>query len=145
MPSGGANRLPTALKEMKGTLRPSRENHDEPRLVAKRLPGPPKALPPDEAKVWRVLKKKIDALHVASVVDDIAFGMLVDAVYLHQKTKADPNATVHEKVKVQQAASKELGRWGLNPVDRARVVALETPEEEDPLDEFDNNVVPLNH
>lgn len=138
MPSGGQNRIPTALKELRGTLRPSRENTAEPRLEAKRLPGPPKNAPDDEKVIWRKLKRQIDMLRVATAADETAFSILVDAVVLHLRTKADPNATVQQKDRARDGASRELSRWGLNPVDRARVIQLEAPADDtSPLSAFE--------
>ena len=138
MPSGGANRLPPAIKELKGTVKKCRENANEPRLQSKRLPGPPKTLADDERAVWRKLKKQIDLLRVATEADETAFTILVDAVVLHLRTKADPNASVQQKDRARDGASKELARWGLNPVDRARVIQLATVRDDsDPLSEFE--------
>lgn len=49
--SGGRNRLPTAVKLARGTLRPHRENRDEPRIDPK-LPPMPEGLDADERASW---------------------------------------------------------------------------------------------
>jgi hypothetical protein len=138
MPSGGANKLPTVIKEMRGTSQKCRSNANEPRLVAADLQPAPQDLPADDQRIWERLREMINGMQVAAKCDAEFFRLTVRAVARADRTATDPNASVNQQIQADKAAADMLREWGLSPVSRSRVNQLGSKKTEttDPLAAF---------
>jgi len=138
MPSGGANKLPTVIKEMRGTNQKCRSNSNEPRLEAVDLPPASTDLSPAEQEIWNRLRERINGMQVAAKCDVEFFRLTVRAVARADRTATDPNASVNQQIQADKAAADMLREWGLSPVSRSRVSQLSGKKTEttDPLAAF---------
>lgn len=150
MPS--PNPLPTALKALRGTLKPERINPNEPRLEVTKLGKPPSDLNPDEVTLWHELRDLVDPLKVTTKADVLAFRSMVECAAMIRSlrgslAKAGTLLDVGKMVRVrpevgsistyQKLLLVHFSRWGLTPSDRQRVSSLEdADEDEDPLSDF---------
>lgn len=147
--------VPTTLKLLNGTLNPTRANDREPRL-APCLPDAPAHLTEEERAAWSRLGLLLEPLRVLTSADSAAFEMLVVAYVHHQRLaqslreakalvyaskKQDGSLWIRQRPELAALADVGrrllvlLGRFGLTPADRARLVQLEA-DGIDPLDEF---------
>lgn len=134
---GGHNRLPTAVKEARGTLQPCRENREEPRLGATQVPAPPKRLSAAERAIWLDLAHEVDALGVFTEADLSDFELMVEDVAYARKLKRDTHASPNQKIAARRQAHAALAAFGLSPQARGRVQKAPEAEQEDEFSEFD--------
>jgi hypothetical protein len=130
MGGGGQNRLPDNVKQLRGSLRPSRVGEAS-RLPTSPVPSPPRSLSALEKRVWRELAPVVDAARTHTVADTPAFRLLVEAV-AYSKQDMAPSA----KVRVLSVCTSLLAGFGLTPGSRGRVPAAPKPPPPSPLDEF---------
>jgi len=146
--------LPTNIKLLKGTLDRSRQNPKEPK-VEPHIPGPPEYFSDLERRAWGRFAQQLDPLAVASDADFAALEMLVVTFCHHLRLTATlrekpltyATETMHGKAMLRTRPELTalgdvdrrllvlLGRFGLTPADRARVVS-EVGQGADPDDEF---------
>jgi phage terminase small subunit len=152
---GGRPFVPTPLKVLNGTENPSRRNEREPHLPP-HIPEPPAHLSPEEFDAWRRFGELLEPMRCATDQDAAAFEMLVVAFVQHQRLAAAlreaktlvyggkrPDGSVMLRTRPELTALGDvgrrllilLGRFGLTPADRARVVQL-SEDGADPFDEF---------
>lgn len=126
-------RLPRELKLLRGTLKPSRDNVNAPRLAPTEVPEPPDSLSEGEKLIWRELKEEVEAIRVYDRSMYTSFRLLVKLV--HAADQCDGFST--PVARIQQCAQQALATWGLRPSDRQRVNAAPVPADEaDPDTEF---------
>jgi len=119
-------RKPTALKELKGTLRPCRENGDEPK-PERILLDPPKHLSARAKDAWRELAEIADRMGVLTEGDPVALEGMAGALADLRAARAALDGPLEIKSReghmVTLAEAGELFYWtggkGL-PVRRAR-------------------------
>ena len=127
----GRPRKPTQLKVLKGTMRPCRENPDEPKLATERL-RPPEHLARDAVRWWGYLASCVDPLRCTTKADVAAFEHMVDLKCMIENTKRSERGM---DMKASAQYSALLGRFGMTPADRSKVSAA--PEtKRDELDDF---------
>jgi phage terminase small subunit len=124
---GGHNKLPDAIKEIRGTAQKIRLNPKAPKLRRARVPSPPAGLSRAERAMWRELTPQVEALGIYTVAHYTAFRLLVRMV----AEAMNPDLADHARVRVQQAASALLQRFGLDPASIGRVTAVETEADDD--------------
>src|SRR5215212_8700536 len=168
----GNPRKLTALKELKGTLRPSRENGNEPRPNHS-LIEPPTRLSDQAKAAWRELAQIADGLGVLTEGDPAALEAMAGALADLRAARASLDAPMEIKSKdgtmIAMAKAGERYYWtgargvpvrkvrpeiadiadadrrflawcqrfGMSPVDRARVSGTEKKDEDDPWAVFD--------
>jgi P27 family predicted phage terminase small subunit len=137
----GRPHVPTALKVLNGTLNESRHNAREPQLEP-RIPEAPAHLSEKERAAWAHFAQLLEPMRVVTTVDAPAMEMLV-VTYVHHQRLAD--ALRHDEL-VYDSERKDggmmrrlapemtaladvsrrllvlLGRFGLTPADRQKVV-----------------------
>ncbi len=151
---GGNNRLPTVVKQLRGTARVDRAAAGEPRPPVLRRPCP-SWLPPEGKRLWRYLAPRLAGLGVLSEVDLPAFELMCvhyatareaalqigkDGVMVPDPAHRAEDGSVpmrkHPALQVLRDSSTAFrgyaATFGLTPVDRGR---LSVPEEE-PMDDF---------
>ena len=149
----GRRPLPTATKELQGTLERSRMNHNEPKPVIT-VPMAP-AWKPDEVKViFNELALHFADMRVLSQADGKALELLADAYHEYRKARQ----FVHENGETYESPTKDGGRivraypqvgiasdafkrvramlieFGATPAARSRVSAIPEPKKASPLD-----------
>jgi hypothetical protein len=132
---GGRPRLPTALKALKGTLAPSRENPLEPQLTPTRIGRAPAELSEDETVIWGALARAVNRLGVAVAGDLQAFEAMVCA--LAQAKLARRAGDLDGWAKADARWEKWASHFGLTPATRPKVNRLvDQAPKKDPLSEF---------
>jgi len=146
---GGHNRLPTAIKALRGSLRADRvTNEPQPAPLRARCPS---WLPPRAKKAWRYLAPRLIEQGVLRETDFVAFVMMLLHLDLALQAAevlarqgilvADPDhlgaLRKHPAAQVFRDNSAAFGTWaarfGLTPADRGRVAVVAQEEEPDPL------------
>ena len=132
----GRPALPTALKALKGTLRPSRVNESEPAVKPIKIGAPPADADELEQQIWRDLASAVNGLGVAASGDRKAFASMVHALRLADM--AYQAGDIDGFCKLDARWEKWASHFGLTPATRAKVNRLAAPEKKkfDPLDEF---------
>lgn len=147
----GRSALPTNLKILKGTIRPSRMNPNEPKPKPE-IPDPPTNLSPLALEKWHDITPVLFDLGLLSRADR---DMLVlyceeyaryrDAQDVIERegmfiTTEKGNVIQHPAVGVVHKAialmHKILVEFGMTPAARAKVSAAKKPDEADPFAEF---------
>jgi phage terminase small subunit len=151
----GRPNVPTVLKVLGGTVRPDRANPLEPRLEP-HIPAPPPHLAPDELDAYRYFAELLEPMAVVTDQDAPALEMLAVTYAHHQRLAAllrtgalsygskKPNGDLMLRSRPELAAIGDvgrrllvlLGRFGLTPADRARVVSVGEDGTLDPYSEF---------
>jgi P27 family predicted phage terminase small subunit len=147
--------VPTVLKVLNGTAQTSRLNKAEPKL-APRIPDAPEHLAPDELAAWRYFAAILEPMGVVTHADAPALEMLAVTFAHHQRLAAQlrqgalvyestkPNGDIMLRSRPELAAIGDvgrrvlvlLGRFGLTPADRAKVVSTSDDSPADPYAEF---------
>jgi P27 family predicted phage terminase small subunit len=143
--TGIHNRLPTAMKELQGTLKPSRASVREPRVTFG-LPGPPRWLKSADAlEHFEAIGQMALEAGVISTVDSNALAIAATALCEYIEACADVEANGlllsettkdgHERTRLNPAASVRSDAWrrfreglrmfGLDPQSRGSVVAID--------------------
>jgi P27 family predicted phage terminase small subunit len=158
VPKGSTKaRVPTTLKEQKGSYNTTLANHREPRSKPM-VPEAPKHLSKKERECWDKFSKVLDPMRVTTAEDFAALELLVVSFsqwsQLQEELRGDDDLTyeTHNKYGTMrrmkpefQAASdlehrmlNYLGRFGLTPADRGRVNQAPDDNEanRNPEDEF---------
>lgn len=131
----GRPRLPTALKELKGTSSPSRENPAEPKVKATRIGAPPADLAPEHHAHWIALAQAVNKLGVACVGDLLPFRAMVEAFTLARAAAITKD--VSEWAKADARFEKWASHFGITPATRPKVNRIAPDKKKvDPLDEF---------
>ena len=145
--------VPTALKRRRGAAGPDAA---EPRVAAGKVPPAPRNLGREERLAWVELRQLVNPLRVATQADLPAFTLLVEAMgvalraaevirregltMIETGLKGQRYVRTRPEVGVlanfQKIVWYGLGRFGLTPADRARVVSLTGIPVNDPADEF---------
>lgn len=144
--SGGSNRLPTAIKEARGTLRKSRLRSDEP-VLSLTLPSPPEWLSESGRLAYARLGQRVLLARVVTEVDGDALALAVsaleemlaadeivrrDGAVLERTTETGSSFYRHPAVMIRADAWRRyrdaLRAFGLDPQSRAGVSAI--PEKE---------------
>lgn len=155
--SAGRPTTPTALKALRGTLRAGRVNPAEPQAPAMELgaKAPAWVKGPKARAAWRDLVKLLTDQRVLTVMDSMALGLLVDAFedylasgediategpYYWSKTEGGGsirrrNPAVEDRKDAWLRIERMLGKFGMNPSDRAKV-KITAEAEEDPIDKW---------
>lgn len=135
-------RKPTSLKLVQGTARADRANGGEPEPQLLNDLTPPAHLADRSATVWRELAPMLRRIQLLTEADTIALEMLCDAVAdyrLARETRGDKMVTHSHKgsqmldqwLVAQQACGKRaetlMGRFGMDPVSRSRVLVNPQP------------------
>ena len=147
----GRSALPTNLKILKGTIRPSRMNPNEPKPKPE-IPDPPTNLSPLALEKWHDITPVLFDLGLLSRADR---DMLVlyceeytryrDAQDVIERegmfiTTDKGNVIQHPAVGIVHKAitlmHKILVEFGMTPAARAKVSAAKKPDEADPFAEF---------
>lgn len=144
---------PTAVKQLQGTLNPTRANKAEPKASAIDLPAPPADLTPDEVEAWQELAKAVDPMRISTAADLVSFremaetlgmiralrkslyasGPLVDSTGKMDRLRPEIGALSTQR----QLLGKQLARWGMTPADRQRVSVLnDDANKDDALKKF---------
>lgn len=132
-------KLPTAVKEMKGTLRESRENPDEPRPDTG-VPAMPMSLSAKEQAAWHECVATLLPMGVLTIADGLALEQLavtiVEVRELHEQIRGNRSQKVtstqkeevdrqHSLYNVYNQARKELRAlytsFGIGPLARTAV------------------------
>lgn len=149
----GNPRLPTAIKEQRGTLQPCRTNPDEPKLELS-IPDCPEGLSERAARVYPRVARMLYDMRVLTEADAIAVEGLCQAYadwrlaveFLDEHgttyivTKSAPDGSTFEdfkpypQVAMRNDADKRMRAWlqscGLTPADRSKVSALDKKPED---------------
>ena len=156
--AGGRPRLPTVIKQTRGTLQPSRINHDEPEASYMEVgtEPPPWVRDGKARRAWRELSKLLTDVRVLTTMDPVALGLLVDAFgdylaaketlrkegnyYRIETEKYGTTIKAHPAMAVKNDAwvrlERILGKFGMNPSDRTRVKAATDAEKKDPFEQW---------
>jgi len=132
----GHNRVPAAVKKLRGTVRKDRANARAPLASPKMIPKPPRGLTPVQVRVWRELAPQVEHLGVFSKSDLTSFRLLV-CVVAETRDKAFKLEKGTARVRMLQAASSLLQSFGLSPASRERVSVqgpaadVEQPEQDE--------------
>ncbi len=149
----GRRPQPTSLMLMKGDIRPSRMNPDEPRPKAA-LPPPPSHLSKVAKAEWRRTGKRLLALGIMTEIDSSAFELYCTAYarWVEAETEINKTGVLITKTtkdgteyygqsdylsianKALEQMQKLLVEFGMTPSARARVKAVPAPEK----DEFED-------
>ena len=125
-------RLPTAVKKLRGTSQPCRENRAEPRAAPAKVPPPPRDLSDAERGAWVALAAALEAAEgVFTLADLPAFIAAVRVMGAADEVPANSDAGM--KLRVQQRMW--LTEFGLTPASRAKVHAA-GGEQDDAAGEF---------
>lgn len=116
---GGGNRVPKSLKKLRGTMEKHRERPDAPTPEPGKVPPPPKDLTALQKGVWSELAAQVEALGVFAPSHLTSFRLMVEAVSYTRNP--DPRDPATAKVRMLQAASSLLQRFGLDPASQDRV------------------------
>ena len=140
--SGGHNRLPTSIKETKGTIKESRRKPNEPKPTPG-IPLPPKWLSPEEIEAYNDLAVDVKAINTCSLQDGKALALAASAfvdwrtackkvrregITILRETKtgqttiANPACTV--RAESWRRYQSGLRAFGLDPQSRGGVSAL---------------------
>lgn len=146
--SGGNRRLPSIIKQTKGTERPSRRNLKEP-TPTPGIPLPPAWLEGEALENYHRLGKNVKEMGVVSVNDGDALALtaaaLVEYIVTQKKVKregtviqretkfgrttiANPNVAIRNDA--WRRASDGLSKFGLDPRSRGTVSRLTSDEPE---------------
>ena len=122
---GGRKRKPTAEKESAGTLRPCRENPNEPEAILTIGANPPEYLSPQAKEAWLYIVPKLEAIKILSESDLPILETLCDswAEYRQCSEQITPDNMVIDSFKGSQVnplISIRNQAW-----DRFRRLALE--------------------
>jgi len=136
----GRKPTPTAVHRLAGTYRPDRHGKRSDDIPATR-PIKPRDIPKDAAKLWDALVPWLVQHGAVQAIDRTALELLCRLWALARASLAAAEATPLDKdariAAVAYAARFEslAARFGLTPVDRARLV-LNPPEVEQPKTRF---------
>ena len=155
----GRKKLPRALKALKGTLQPCRDNKNEPQPgISKQVPKPPKHIHGEARKLWLDLAPKLHECGLLTQADTIAFSLLCEAHQIYRDardivekegmviTVKDSRGVTVQKVhpayriesQWQQNFLKMAVEFGLTPASRGRInVKPLTPEDDNPFTKLD--------
>ena len=139
----GRPRKPTKLKLLKGTLRPCRENPDEPKPKSNKIKIP-KGITPEAKKEWRSVCKQLKEAGIITNLDTIELGLYCQAAANWKEANdklrltsmvikspsgypiINPYYTISKNSAEQM--HKSLTEFGMTPASRSRVSATK-PEE----------------
>lgn len=150
--------VPTQLKVLRGTINTTRQNWSEPALES-RIPVAPGYLSELELEAWEKFAAILGPMRVVAAEDAVAFEMLAVTYAQHQRLAAalrEATLLIYSPKTGDKAARMLrarpemgmladvdrrllalLGRFGLTPADRQRVVGgAADPDADDPEDEF---------
>lgn len=140
-------RKPSSLKLVTGTDRADRRNDQEPEPALLNDLSPPAHLVPRSAGIWRELAPMLRTMQVLTVADVLALELLCDAVgdYRHARQTVGDNFVastrtgsqmLNQWVLAAQMAGKRaeafMGKFGMDPVSRSRVMINPQAELFDP-------------
>lgn len=141
----GRKKIPASMKEMKGTLRPWRENKDAPKPGKASILEPPAHLSPVAAEEYKRKAELLDRLGVFKEGDDVAlaayadaYARWVNAVELYNKTgplvkdkKGNParNPIGYAINNAVDTMYRFLTEFGLTPASRTRIKVDAKPTE----------------
>lgn len=117
---GGHNRLPGAVKKLRGTTDARTMRKKRALVPPKLVPPPPRGLSRVEQRVWRELAPQVEHLGVFGVSDFTAFRQLVETV-AETRTPEFKKEKGTARVRMRQVASTLLQNFGLTPASRDRV------------------------
>lgn len=151
MTARGAKPLPTKIKLLRGTLRKSRTNRNEP-VAPPGVPSCPAELGPTAKREWRRISKQLAAMGLLTTVDRAAlalycdaYGRWLEAITSLQRFGAvlkSPSGHLMQSPYLQIAnrAGEQvrllLAEFGMSPAARTRVSAVTVVPEDDPLQEL---------
>lgn len=117
---GGQNRVPAAVKKLRGTQRKDRMKRGSKLVSPKLVPPPPRGLSKVEQRVWRELAPQVEHLGVFARSDFTAFRLLVETV-AEMRSPDFKKEKGTARVRMRQVASTLLQSFGLNPASRDRL------------------------
>lgn len=148
----GRPRKPTALKELRGTVKANTANPNEPR-PERGFPVAPAHLSPEELTAWNQVTQIVGGMGVLTMADFFGVEELATAysnlLGLRRRIKAEGD--LYEKrdiagevmkrpnplVAMEQAQRRDflalLTKFGLTPADRSRVSTIDNDKEDDDL------------
>jgi len=139
MPRGGANKLPAAAKQAKGTFRADRHREGPALPALKTWPKPPKHFTENESEAWKRLGVAAMALGSVSAADLLFCERVAQVSARVDTAMADPDfkpTALNALLRLEADLRRQLG---ISPQARAAVQALSKEAEEDeddPLSEF---------
>ena len=153
--SGGHNRLPTIVKEMNGTLKPSRVNSNEPVIVAlTEAPKAPSYLPEMAKRAWRRTAATLVGMAVLTEADLVGLEAYC-TLYAHwrkaeRQLKGSLTITGTSGVimispyqKISRECLKEMKAWmqefGLTPSSRSSIQVDKPAAPEDDTEDWFND------
>jgi hypothetical protein len=124
---------PTALKRLRGELRPSRLNRNEPQPPVGAEPPP--WLTKAARRRWALLAPILLDMRVLTRADAVALGNTCEllAAFHRQCKEGRPTSNLAGEIR------QHLGRFGLTPADRARITSA-PPVVDDPFESFDGKL-----
>lgn len=145
--------IPTQLKVLKGTAKPSRTNLDEPQPT-RGVPRIPSWLPADARKHWRDIAPLLDDMNVLTQADGAGLALLCDVlaeyvaaskiVKQHGRTYTTITETgsaivrarpeVAMKADAWKRAAQMMMQFGLTPSGRTRLHTGKPAEDDDPME-----------
>lgn len=155
----GRKMLPSNLKIIAGTERPSRVNHDEPRPEVK-IPTPPSVLDKEGKKEWRRVARQLFALGILTDIDRAALAAYCNQYSVWYKAMralramavndqltdglmirtAGGNAIQNPLLGIANKASDRMvayaSEFGMTPSSRTRVKAEKALENNDPASKY---------
>ena len=130
----GRPRTPTALKLVKGTAQKCRTNKKEPKYPPG-LGKPPADLSDEARKFWEEYAPRL-AAGVATIVDRAAWQCVCETWGELARKRKDPEAGIHTIDTIERRLWMGLGKFGLTPADRSKVIGAGEKEKEDPWGEI---------
>jgi phage terminase small subunit len=123
-------RTPTALKHLKGTAQKCRINPREPKYKPGLGPAPA-FLSPEAAEFWEEYTEKL-APGVATEVDRPAWICVCETWGELTRKRQDPDAGTNSIDAIERRLWMGLGKFGLTPADRSKVIGSAEKQDNDP-------------